>query len=133
MSTRAIVGYKRSDGTVVGAWCWNDGYDIKNDLKRDFKSLLDVNFLLAPDPRSILLCIVQKCFVSCHFPSFFTIITPHIKNLFNILDIFRIKHNHRVNSQNIMGGIETSIHEFFLNCSNSNSGVFTPGSRIVPP
>ena len=46
MSTRAIVGYKRSDGTVVGAWCWNDGYDIKNDLKRDFKSLLDVNFLL---------------------------------------------------------------------------------------
>ena len=46
MSTRAIVGYKRSDGTVVGAWGWNDGYDIKNDLKRDFKSLLDVNFLL---------------------------------------------------------------------------------------
>ena len=46
MSTRAIVGYKRSDGTVVGAWCWNDGYDIKDDLKRDFKSLLDVNFLL---------------------------------------------------------------------------------------
>ena len=46
MSTRAIVGYKRSDGTVVGAWCWNDGYDIKKDLKRDFKSLLDVNFLL---------------------------------------------------------------------------------------
>ena len=46
MSTRAIVGYKRSDGTVVGAWCWNDGYDIKKDLKRDFKSLLDVNFIL---------------------------------------------------------------------------------------
>lgn len=46
MSTRAIVGYKRTDGTIVGAWCWNDGYDIKNDLKRDFKSLLDVEFIL---------------------------------------------------------------------------------------
>lgn len=46
MSTRAIVGYKRIDGTIVGAWNWNDGYDIKNDLKRDFKSLLDVEFIL---------------------------------------------------------------------------------------
>lgn len=46
MSTRAIVGYKRTDGTIVGAWCQNDGYDIKNDLKRDFKSLLDVEFIL---------------------------------------------------------------------------------------
>ena len=46
MSTRAIVGYKRDDGTIVGAWCWNDGYDIENDLKRDFKSLFDVEFIL---------------------------------------------------------------------------------------
>lgn len=46
MSTRAIVGYKRTDGTVVGSWGWNDGCDIKNNLERDFKSLLDVNFLL---------------------------------------------------------------------------------------
>lgn len=46
MSTRAIVGYKRTDGTIIGAWCWNDGYNIKNDLKRDFKSLLDVEFIL---------------------------------------------------------------------------------------
>ena len=46
MSTRAIVGYKRTDGTVVGAWCWNDGYNIKKDLERDFTSLVDVNFLL---------------------------------------------------------------------------------------
>ena len=46
MSTRAIVGFKRADETIVGAWNWNDGYDIKNDLKRDFKSLLDVNFII---------------------------------------------------------------------------------------
>ena len=46
MSTRAIVGIKRTDGTIVGAWNWNDGYDIGNDLSRDFKSLIDVNFLL---------------------------------------------------------------------------------------
>ena len=46
MSTRAIIGYKRTDGTVVGAWCWNDGYNIKKDLERDFTSLVDVNFLL---------------------------------------------------------------------------------------
>ena len=32
MSTRAIVGYKRTDGTII-AWCWNDRYNIKNDLK----------------------------------------------------------------------------------------------------
>lgn len=42
MSTRAIVGYKRADGTIIDAWCWNDGYNIKNDLKRDFKSLLEM-------------------------------------------------------------------------------------------
>lgn len=42
MSTRAIVGYKRTDGTIIGAWRWNDGYNIKNDLKRDFKSLLEI-------------------------------------------------------------------------------------------
>lgn len=46
MSTRAIVGYKRTDGTIIGAWCWNDGYNVKDDLKRDFKSLLDVEFIL---------------------------------------------------------------------------------------
>lgn len=46
MSTRAIVGYKRTDGTIIGAWCWNDGYNIKNNLKRDFKVLLDVEFIL---------------------------------------------------------------------------------------
>ena len=42
MSTRAIVGYKRTDGTIIDAWRWNDGYNIKNDLKRDFKSLLEM-------------------------------------------------------------------------------------------
>lgn len=46
MSTRAIVGFRRSDGTIVGAWNWNDGYDIEDDLVRDFKSLMDVHFLL---------------------------------------------------------------------------------------
>lgn len=34
--------YKKKDGTIIGAWRWNDGYNIKNDLKRDFKSLLEM-------------------------------------------------------------------------------------------
>lgn len=46
MSTRAIVGFKRADESIIGAWCWNDGYNIKKDLKRDFKYLIDVNTLL---------------------------------------------------------------------------------------
>lgn len=46
MSTRAIVGYERTDGTIIGTLCENDGHEIKNNLKRDFKSLLDVNFIL---------------------------------------------------------------------------------------
>lgn len=46
MSTRAIIGIKRTDGTIIGSWNWKDGYDIKNDLERDFKTLADVNFLL---------------------------------------------------------------------------------------
>lgn len=33
MGTKTIVGYKRTDGTIIGAWCWNDGYNINNDLK----------------------------------------------------------------------------------------------------
>lgn len=33
MSTRAIVGYKRTDGTIVGAWCWNDGYEWQRDAE----------------------------------------------------------------------------------------------------
>lgn len=29
MGTKTIVGYKRTDGTIIGAWYWNDGYNIK--------------------------------------------------------------------------------------------------------
>ena len=54
--------------------------DMKVMLKRRHvcNVYIDGNFLLQPDPRSILLCIVQKCFVSCHFPSFFIIVTLYV-------------------------------------------------------
>lgn len=46
MSTRAIVGYKRTDGTITGSWNWCDGYRIKDNLIKDFNSLTDVGFIL---------------------------------------------------------------------------------------
>ena len=29
MSTRAIIGIENSDGTVTGAWQWNDGMGLR--------------------------------------------------------------------------------------------------------
>lgn len=41
-----IVGYKRTDGTIIGAWCWNDGYNINNDLKEILNHYLVQNLFL---------------------------------------------------------------------------------------
>ena len=46
MSTRAIIAVENDDGTYTGAWNWNDGYDIKNRLLKDFTKREDVDFLL---------------------------------------------------------------------------------------
>lgn len=32
MSTRAIIGIKRNDGSILGAWQWNDGNDLEELL-----------------------------------------------------------------------------------------------------
>lgn len=47
MSTRAIIGIKNADGSITGAWCWCDGYDIKDMLLKSFTTTEDVDFLLA--------------------------------------------------------------------------------------
>lgn len=47
MSTRAIIGVKNADGSITGAWCWCDGYDIKDMLLKSFTTAEDVEFLLA--------------------------------------------------------------------------------------
>lgn len=46
MSTRAIIGIKEKDGTISGAWNWNNGYDIKESLVKNFRTIEDVRFLL---------------------------------------------------------------------------------------
>lgn len=47
MSTRAIIGIKREDNKIIGAWNWCDGYDIKDVLDSDFQTLEDVHYLLS--------------------------------------------------------------------------------------
>lgn len=39
MSTRAIIGIQNNDGTITGAWQWNDGMNIASLLKREFDTL----------------------------------------------------------------------------------------------
>lgn len=34
MSTRAIIGIKNTDGTILGAWQWNDGDSILQKLNK---------------------------------------------------------------------------------------------------
>lgn len=46
MSTRAIIGIRNNDGTITGAWCWNDGYDIIESLRKDFITKESIDFLL---------------------------------------------------------------------------------------
>lgn len=46
MSTRAIIGVRNNQGGITGAWCWNDGYNIFNDLKRDFSSDAGIDYIL---------------------------------------------------------------------------------------
>lgn len=38
MSTRTIIGVKNVDGTILGAWQWNDGDSIINLLNRHFNT-----------------------------------------------------------------------------------------------
>lgn len=46
MSTRAIIAIKNDNNTIIGAWCWNDGYDIIENLRADFSSNEAIEFLL---------------------------------------------------------------------------------------
>lgn len=39
MSTRAIIGIQNNDGTITGAWQWNDGMNIASLLRREFDTL----------------------------------------------------------------------------------------------
>lgn len=54
MSTRAIVGHKRTDGTIAGAWNGNNGYDIKNDLKLPQELLAEDLWLLWVNTYGVL-------------------------------------------------------------------------------
>lgn len=39
MSTRAIIGIENSDGTITGAWQWNDGLGLAPLLRSQFNTL----------------------------------------------------------------------------------------------
>lgn len=46
MGTRAIIGFKRADGTFIGGWQWNDGMGLAPLLRRHFKTIEQVNELI---------------------------------------------------------------------------------------
>lgn len=39
MSTRAIIGIKNEDGSITGAWQWNDGSGLISLLNRKFNTI----------------------------------------------------------------------------------------------
>ena len=46
MSTRAIIAVRNGNGSITGAWCWNDGYDIIDNLVDDFNTPEAVSFIM---------------------------------------------------------------------------------------
>lgn len=46
MSTRAIIGIQNMDGTITGAWQWNDGMDLAPLLREQFNTLEKVQVLI---------------------------------------------------------------------------------------
>lgn len=46
MSTRAIIGIIRPNGTVVGGWQWNDGDEISHILRKYFTNEKDIKELI---------------------------------------------------------------------------------------
>lgn len=46
MSTRAIIGIENSDGTITGAWQWNDGMGLAPLLRNQFDTLEKVQELI---------------------------------------------------------------------------------------
>lgn len=46
MSTRAIIGYRRNDGTFIGGWQWNDGMGLAPLLRRYFDTIEKVDELI---------------------------------------------------------------------------------------
>lgn len=39
MSTRAIIGIKNEDGSITGAWQWNDGGNLTSLLNKNFNTI----------------------------------------------------------------------------------------------
>lgn len=46
MSTRAIIGIKNLDGTITGAWQWNDGMGLLPLLRKQFNTTEKVHELV---------------------------------------------------------------------------------------
>lgn len=46
MGTRAIIGYKRIDGTFIGGWQWNDGMGLAPLLKKHVNTVEMVDILI---------------------------------------------------------------------------------------
>lgn len=46
MSTHAIIGQKNDDGSVLGAWCWNDGAHLLTKLGEYVKTLAQAKELI---------------------------------------------------------------------------------------
>lgn len=47
MSTRAIIGYRKADGTFIGGWQWCDGGDMLPILRKYFDTKEKVDSLIS--------------------------------------------------------------------------------------
>lgn len=54
MSTRAIVGIQHADGSILGAWQWNDGNALTGLLNRKFNTLEKAQALIAEGMWSVM-------------------------------------------------------------------------------
>jgi hypothetical protein len=54
MSTRAILGIKNEDGTILGAWQWNDGKGLLATLNKMFSNIEKATMLINEGAWSVM-------------------------------------------------------------------------------
>lgn len=54
MSTRAIIGIKQANGTIKGAWQWNDGQGMTSILNQNFNTLEKAEELIEEGMWSVI-------------------------------------------------------------------------------
>lgn len=60
MSTRAIIGIKNADGTITGAWQWNDGGKLTRRLNTYFNTFEKAKTLISVGMWSSMFTLNEK-------------------------------------------------------------------------